>query len=197
MSTPGKPLSISKHNILVFLVSVVVLTVFMSTPVMAGTRYMSDSPNLSDSISGKNEFTHGTTIPLKLQLQNNGHNDLKFVQSGIVDLDDVPNTFKRVTVSLQSGTSPVLIKSDPQMIGDIKGSQTVPASFEIRVPDDTKAGNYLLPAIINYTYLGNAEQEGTDSNLFWVNPVVKVVILLAIIGAGYYIDNNRRQKPVR
>lgn len=143
-----------------------VLTVMISSPVLAGTKYMSGSPNLTVSIVGNNEFTPGTTVPLKLQVQNTGLNQIKFVQSGIVDTDDKPSTAKMVTVSLLPGDSPILIKSDPQMIGDIQGSQSASASFDIRVPDDAKAGRYTLPVIIDYTYLGNAEQEGTDSIVY-------------------------------
>ncbi|PKL60055.1 MAG: S-layer protein, partial [Methanomicrobiales archaeon HGW-Methanomicrobiales-4] len=77
--------------------------------------------------------------------------------------DDNPSTAKMVAISLLPGDSPALIKSDPQMIGDIKGSESVPASFEILVPDQAKAGKYSLPVELNYTYLQNAEQQGTDS----------------------------------
>ena len=135
----------------------------MVTPVLAGTKYMSGSPELSVSIDGNNEFSPGTTVPIKIQVQNSGLNQIKFVQSGIIERDDTPNTAKMVTVSLLGGESPILIKSDSQMIGDIKGSQSVPASFEILVPDNAKAGKYTLPVTVNYTYLNNAEQEGTDT----------------------------------
>ena len=163
------------HTLLMLFVSFAVLTAFISTPVLAGTKYMSGSPNLSISVVGNNEFTPGTTVPLKIQVQNNGLNQMKFVQSGIVETDDNPNTAKMVKVSLLSGESPVLIKSDPQVIGDIKGSQSSPASFEIRIPEDSKAGKYTLPVVIDYTYLGNAEQEGTDSIIYrYINKKMNV-----------------------
>ncbi|MDD1725221.1 MAG: NEW3 domain-containing protein [Methanospirillum sp.] len=156
---------IARKTMLIVLAGLI-LTLMVSSPVLAGTKYMSGSPNLTVSIVGNNEFTPGTTVPLKLQVQNSGLNQIKFVQSGIVDTDDKPSTAKMVTVSLLPGDSPILVKSDPQMIGDIQGSQSTTASFEIRVPDDAKAGRYTLPVVIDYTYLGNAEQEGTDSIIY-------------------------------
>ncbi|MDD1729703.1 MAG: S-layer protein [Methanospirillum sp.] len=143
---------------------IALLTVSMITsPALAGTKYLTGSPDLTVTIVGNNEFVPGTTVTLQIQVQNSGLNEIKFVQTGIVDTDDIPSTAKMVTVSLLPGNSPALIKSDPQMIGDIKGSESVPATFEILVPDDAKAGEYMLPVELNYTYLQNAEQQGTDS----------------------------------
>lgn len=144
----------------------IILFAFIATPVMAGTMYLSGSPNLTVSILGSNEFIPGTTIPFTLQVQNTGLNTMKFVQTGIVERDDNPSTAKMVKVSLLPGTSPVLIKSDSQMIGDVAGSATSPAKFEIWVPDDAKAGQYTLPVSIEYTYLASAEQEGTDNIVY-------------------------------
>ena len=124
---------------------------------------MSGSPNLTASIAGSNEFTPGTSTTMNLLIQNTGLNTIKMVQSGIVDRDDLPSTAKMVTVSLASGDAPVLIRSDPQMIGDIPGSARSTAEFEIRIPDDAQSGTYTLPVLIEYTYLENAEQMGTDS----------------------------------
>jgi hypothetical protein len=181
------------HSLFFLFISLAILVAIISTPVLAGTKYMSGSPNLSVSIAGNNEFTPGNTVSLKLQIQNNGLNQIKFVQSGIVETDDSPNTAKMVKVSLLSDDSPILIKSDPQMIGDIKGSQSVPASFEVRIPDEAKAGKYTLPVVLDYTYLGNAEQEGTDTITYrYINKkmevdlpfVVKSAINLDVVGVS-------------
>ncbi len=145
-----------------FIVLIAVASLIV-VPASAGTKYMSGSPDLSVSIIGSNEFPPGTTLPLKIQVQNSGLNQIKFVQSGIVETDDNPSTAKMVTVSLLAEESPVLIRSDPQMIGDIPGSARSTAEFEIRIPDDAQSGTYTLPVLIEYTYLENAEQMGTDS----------------------------------
>ncbi len=135
----------------------------IASPALAGTKYMSGSPNITASIAGSNEFTPGTTVQMKVLIQNTGLNSIKMVQSGIVDRDDVPSTAKMVKVTLNAGDAPVLIKSDPQMIGDIKASNNSQVTFDIRVKDDAKAGTYTLPLTIEYTYLADADQQGTDS----------------------------------
>lgn len=155
-------ISASRRWSLIMLICIILIAC-TATPALAGTKYLTGSPNLTVSIVGNNEFTPGSTVPFDVQVQNTGLNQIKFVQSGIVDTDDTPNTAKMVTVSLHPGDTPILIKSDPQMIGDIKGSQSSQASFRIYVPDDAKAGKYMLPLTVDYTYLKNAEQEGTDS----------------------------------
>ncbi|PWR72585.1 S-layer protein [Methanospirillum lacunae] len=146
--------------------AVLVLTTCITTPALAGTKYMSGSPNLTASISGSNEFTPGTTVQMKVIIQNTGLNTIKMVQSGIIDRDDVPSTAKMVKVTLGEDDAPVLIKSDPQMIGDVKASNNSLVTFDIRVKDDAKAGTYQLPLIIDYTYLADADQDGTDNLVY-------------------------------
>ncbi len=139
------------------------LVSLIATPVMAGVKYLSGEPNLSATISGSNEFVPGDSTELTILIQNTGLNNMKMVQSGIVDRDDLPSTAKMVHATLLPDGAPILIKSDSQMIGDIKGSESVPVTFQIRVQDDGKAGSYALPLMLEYIYLADAEQMGTDS----------------------------------
>jgi len=134
-------------------------------PASAGTQYMAGSPTLSAYISGNNELSPGTEVQLPVVIQNSGVNQFKFVKSTIVDSDDLPNTAKFLTVGLGAGSSPLVVKSDPQMLGDlaVSGTATATASFTVRVPTDAKAGTYLLPVQLSYTYLYNAEQYGDDT----------------------------------
>jgi hypothetical protein len=140
-----------------------IVAALIASPALAGTKYMAGSPNLTASIAGSNEFTPGTTVTMKVMIQNTGLNEMKMIQSGIIDRDDLPSTAKMVTTTLGADDAPILIKSDPQMIGDIKGSNNSQAAFELRVKDDAKAGTYILPLSIEYTYLASADQQGTDS----------------------------------
>jgi hypothetical protein len=130
---------------------------------MAGTKYMAGSPQLSAYISGTNEFSPGKDVQLTIVIENTGLNEFKFIQSGIVDRDDLPNTAKFLTVALNSGTAPLVIKSDPQMLGDVKGAGSVNAVFSIKIKSDAAAGSYMLPLTLNYTYLYQAEQYGVDT----------------------------------
>ncbi|MCX6685058.1 MAG: S-layer protein [Methanoregula sp.] len=133
------------------------------SPVMAGTKYMSGSPQLSAYISGTNEFSPGSDATLSLVIENSGLNEFKFIDSGIVDREDLPNTAKLLKVSLSAGNTPIIIKSDPQMVGDLKGGSTVTSTYNIKILSDAPSGTYNLPVNIEYTYLQFAEQYGVDA----------------------------------
>jgi hypothetical protein len=132
-------------------------------PAMAGTKYMAGSPQLSAYISGTNEFSPGKEIQMTIVIENTGLNEFKFIQSGIVDRDDLPNTAKFLTVRLQSGDAPLVIKSDPQMLGDLKGASNANALFTTKINADAPSGTYNLPLDMSYTYLYTAEQYGVDT----------------------------------
>lgn len=151
-----------RRSLLIISFSLLIAALLVS-PALAGTKYLSGSPNLTASIAGSNEFTPGTSVTMKVMVQNTGLNEMKMIQSGIIDRDDVPSTAKMVTATLNADNAPIIVKSDPQMIGDIKGSNNSQVSFDLRVKDDAKAGTYILPLSIEYTYLASADQEGTDS----------------------------------
>ncbi len=140
-----------------------ILCAFLIAPAMAGTKYMAGSPQLSASISGTNEFSPGKEVQLTIVIENTGLNEFKFVQSGIVERDDLPNTAKFVTVALHAGNAPLVIKSDPQMLGDVKGASSVNAVFTTKINSSAAAGSYTLPLALNYTYLYQAEQYGIDT----------------------------------
>ncbi len=132
-------------------------------PAMADTKYMAGSPQMSAYISGTNEFSPGDDVQLTVVIENTGVNEFKFVQSAIVARDDLPNTAKFLTVALNPGNAPLVIKSDPQMLGDVKGSESVSAVYTTKINADAPAGTYILPLTLNYTYLYQAEQYGFDT----------------------------------
>ena len=150
--------SIGRKALLTFIIELCLIS-----PVFAGTKYMAGSPELSAYISGSNELTPGKDVSLTVVIQNTGLNEFKFVQSGIVDRDDQPNTAKFLTVSLYPGNAPLIVKSDPQMLGDLKGASSVNAVFLVKVKADAPAGTYELPVSLNYTYLYTADQYGVDT----------------------------------
>lgn len=143
-----------------------ILCACIIAPVMAGTKYMEGSPQFSAHISGTNEYSPGQEVHINIVIENTGLNDFKFIQSGIVDREDLPNTAKFVTVALNSGTAPLVIKSDPQMLGDIKGASSANSVFITKINADAAAGSYTLPLELNYTYLYQAEQFGVDTIQF-------------------------------
>lgn len=142
----------------------IVCSVICIAPVQAaGTKYMAGSPELSAYISGSNEVSPGDTVQLKVIIENKGVNEFKFIQSGVVDRDDLPNTAKFLTVSIAPGDAPIIIKSDPQMLGDLKGSSIASCVITTKVQSDAASGTYNLPLTLKYSYLYDAEQFGTDT----------------------------------
>jgi hypothetical protein len=146
----------------VILISIAALVIAVS-PVSAGEQYMSGSPELSAYLGGTNEFSPGQEVQIAVVVENSGLNQFKFVKTGIVDREDLPNTAKFLTVTLEAGDSPFIIKTDPQMLGDLKASSTATGKFTVRIPSDTPAGVYTIPVKLNYTYLQTAEQYGVDT----------------------------------
>ena len=145
------------------ILAILVLACVIMSPASAGTKYMAGSPELTAAVAGINEFSPGGDAVIAVRLQNEGLNEFKFVQSGIVDRDDLPNTAKMVAVALAPGNSPIIIKSDPQMIGDLKGGTSTVVSFTVKIPRNATAGTYELPLNVQYTYLWEADQYGSDT----------------------------------
>jgi len=138
---------------------------------------MSGSPQLSAYISGTNEFSPGKEVQLTIVIENTGLNEFKFIQSGLVDRDDLPNTAKFLTVRLQPGDAPFVIKSDPQMLGDLKGATSANAIFTTKINADAPVGTYNLPLDLSYTYLYTADQYGVDTIGYAYKTVNQSVII--------------------
>lgn len=158
----------------------VILVVFfalMSSPAMAGTKYLSGGPDITAAIAGTNEFSPGQDAAFKVNVENRGLIDIKFVQSGIVERDDLPNTAKLVRATLLPGDAPLTIKSDPQLVGDIGGGKSVQVTFLAKVDENAPAGAYILPLVLEYTYLRNAEQYGQDSITYTYKEVNETIDL--------------------
>jgi hypothetical protein len=141
----------------------IVLACILISPVSAGEKYMAGSPDLTAAVSGTNEFCPGDEVTIAVRLQNEGLNEFKFVQSGIIDRDDLPNTAKLITIALGPGGSPLMIKTDAQMIGDLKGGSSTLVNFKVKIPRNATVGTYDLPLNIRYTYLWEADQYGSDT----------------------------------
>jgi hypothetical protein len=190
----------------IFLSILLILCLCLIAPAMAGTKYMAGSPQMSAYIAGTNEFSPGQDAKITIVVENTGTNEFKFVQSGIVDREDLPNTAKFVVVSLDAGTAPLVVKSDPQMLGDIKAGSSANAIFTTKINSDAASGSYMLIVPINYTYLYYAEQYGLDTIQYTykttnetveipikIKPVLSIDVLSAVpehvnVGTEGYID---------
>jgi hypothetical protein len=144
--------------LLVFLILVI-----LAAPASAGEKYLGGSPDLSAAVKGSNEFYPGDDITLPVIIQNSGLIDYTFTYPTTLTPADMPSTAKLMVVSLGAGSAPVVVTSDPQMAGDLKGGSSTSVNFHVRINRDATAGTYYLPLNITYTYLFAAEQYGLDS----------------------------------
>ncbi len=182
MTTPLHARNITK--ILTFLI----LLSLLSVPSLAGTKYMSGGPEIQASIDGTNEFAPGDELSIPVTIENTGLIDFKMVQSEYLTPDDLPNTAKFVIVTMNAGDTPIIIKSDPQKIGDVKGGTSTIAEILVKIPSDAPAGNFNLPVTIAYEYLNQAEQKGLDSLQYTYKKTSKEVMLPITIRPAIFLD---------
>jgi len=161
--------------------ALVMLLACCVAPVIAATKYIDSSPDLSAAINGTNEFSPGQDATISIIVQNSGLNTFKFVNSGTIERDDLPNTAKLVTISLASGNAPIIIKTDPQRVGDIRGTGSVTVKVNAKILNNATEGRYELPLTIQYKYLASDDQEASENILFVYKPVTRTVPLVVKI----------------
>lgn len=150
-----------------------------SIPVMGVTTYLGGSPQIEAALSGTNEFTPGQDAIIRVTVWNSGVNTLKFVTKGTIERDDLPTTAKMVTVGLSAGNAPLVIKTDPQVIGDLKSQAMTTVSIASKITSDATYGEYQIPLTIRYTYLSSSDQEAADVlqfNYKQVNETIPITI---------------------
>jgi len=188
--------------ILLFLV----LSLITIIPVMGVDTYIGASPHISAAISGVNEFIPGQDVNINVIVRNSGVNDLKFLTIGTIDRDDLPTTAKMVMVGLSAGSAPVVIKSDPKNIGDIKSQGIVTVPIMAKILSNASMGEYQIPLIIRYTYFTSADNDAgeyiqnhyrvvseTIPLTIKIKPQVKIDVLEAVpenlnVGSGGYLN---------
>ena len=193
-----------KHpkSVLIFLI----LSLIAIMPVMGVDTYVGASPHMSATISGVNEFTPGQDVTVNVLVRNSGVNDIKQLTIGTIDRDDLPTTAKMVMVGLGVGSAPVVIKSDPKNIGDIKSQGLVTVPILVKILSNTSMGEYQIPLTIRYTYLESANNDAGEylqnhyrvvSETFpltiKIKPQVKINVIEAVpenlnVGSGGYLN---------
>ncbi len=131
------------------------------TPCMAGDRYLSGGPDLFVSLGSTSELIPGATTELPVTIGNKGTITMEFYNYLSMQPMYLPTTAKSTIIELLPGDAPVLVRSNPQIIGDVSAGQVVPATFIVDVPQAAAAGNYTMLARINYSYVPGVEQQGT------------------------------------
>lgn len=150
-----------------WLFPLIMVLALLVAPALAGEKDLFGSPQLSAAISGTNEFTPGEDVTLTVKVQNTGVIDATIVQSSLITAVDEPNTAKLLVVGLSPGTAPVTVKTDPQLVGDLLGGQSVSATFSVKISKYAAGGVYPLPLQLSYQYLNNAEQISSDTLRYW------------------------------
>jgi hypothetical protein len=172
--------------------AILIFCACMIVPSMAGSQFTSGSPALSAYIAGMNEFSPGDDVSLPVVIENTGLNEFVYSQPGIINRDDLPNTAKFLTVTLLPGDAPIIVKSDSQMLGDLDGGSTANAVFTTKIAPGAAGGTYLVPVILNYTYLFTSNQYGVDLvtnqyktvNVTLTIPIrIKSVVSIAVLSA--------------
>lgn len=206
------------------------LVLCCSMPVMGVTTYLSNGPQISAAISGTNEFSPGQDVVIPVIVENRGVNSIQsswiggsdpaatvtrpdlsreynvYQGTGTISREDVPTTAKAVTISLQPGTAPVVVKTGPQNIGDLVSQKIATVKIATKITSDATEGEYTVPLSVQYTYLAASSQEAADvlqSDYKRVNvtiplvikirPSVKIEVLEAMpenlsVGTGGYLD---------
>ncbi len=159
----------------------IILTSLLVVPALAGIKYLDGSPDLTAYIAGTNEYTAGSDIQIAVVIENNGMSLDKQVASNIIDRDDPPTTAKFVTVTMTAGDAPLVIKSDPQMIGDLASQTRKTVTIHAKVNQDAPADTYALPLNISYTRFDSVDQFDTDSfRYYYVQDNITVTVPLVI-----------------
>ena len=184
----------------------IVLSLITIIPVMGVDTYIGASPHISAAISGVNEFIPGQDVNINVIVRNSGVNDLKFLTIGTIDRDDLPTTAKMVLVGLSAGSAPVVIKSDPKNVGDIKSQGIVTVPIMAKILSNASMGEYQIPLIIRYTYFTSADNDAgeyiqnhyrvvseTIPLTIKIKPQVKIDVLEAVpenlnVGRGGYLN---------
>ena len=158
-------------------------------PCMAADKYFTGGPDLSVSLDTSNELIPGTSVELPLVLENKGVYTMEFFNVYLMQPEYLPTTALFASVRLVPGDAPVRVKSNSQIVGDIPSGMIVPVGFVVEIPQDAKAGNFTMQAIVTYQYAPQVEQEQRGSLQYYfkdietsipVPVVIKPVVILSV-----------------
>ncbi|HNX18278.1 MAG TPA: S-layer protein [Methanoregula sp.] len=157
-------ISVMKQNSVLQAALLLILVACVAAPAAAvGTKYLDGNPDLTAYTSGTNEYSAGSDIQITFVVENNGMSLEKEVGVNLVTSDDPPTTAKFVTVDMETGNAPLIIKSDPQMIGDLRSQTRKTVTFNAKVNPDAPAGTYMVPLNLSYTRIDYIDQVQADS----------------------------------
>ena len=172
------------------LIILILVAVLCTVPVMGIDQYVGGSPQMTAYISGVNEFSPGQDATITVVIQNGGTSAMKFVDHSTLPQEDLPTTAKLLMAGLSGNNTPVIIKTDPQNLGDIGSPGIVTATFSVKITSNATMGNYQLPLTLTYKYLSNSNspQPSADTIESQYNDVTTVIPLTIAIKPEVKID---------
>lgn len=173
-SCPGS----ARTAIVIF--TLLIWSILTIAPSSAATQYLADGPSFTATLSGNNEFVPGEEATISILVKNTGLNTMKQVGVGMIEREDQQNTAKTVTIGLASVGDAVIVKTDPQMVGDIRGGNSVTGQFNAKISPNATAGEYELPLILRYRYSRIIVHDATDIFEFTYNDEAEVTLPVTI-----------------
>jgi len=135
----------------------------IAAPAAAVTKYPEGAPSMSAVFTGVNEFTPGDDADISILVKNSGVNPLKQLGVGTIEYEDLPNTARFLSIGLASENDAIIIKTDPQMVGDIKGNgNSMTVRLHAKISTNATEGEYQLPLTLRYRYARVVDQEAAD-----------------------------------
>jgi hypothetical protein len=153
----------------IVILTLLIGSILVAVPVSAATQYLGDGPSFTAALTGNNEFVPGQDATISILVKNTGLNTMKQVNVGTIEPEDPQNTAKTVTIGLASAGDAVIVKTDPQAVGDIRGGNSVTVQFKAKISANATAGEYELPLTLTYRYPRVIVQEAADTYEFTYN----------------------------
>lgn len=174
-------------RILAYLLAMILVAAVIQ-PVFAGEKIVTNGPDILVTVDGTNVLSTGQDKTLVLAVQNRGLIDMKLVQTQYMTTDYLPNTAKSGLVTLQPGNSPIVVKSGSQTFGDLPAGYMKDLSFDVYIPQTAHSGTYQMTAVVEYEYMYDNEQYGTDAISYTFKKVKKEVPVTVVISPSVVLE---------
>ncbi len=146
----------------IIILALLMCSILAVAPAAALTQHLGEGPSFTATVTGVNEFVPGDDTTITILVKNTGLNSMKQVMMGTIQPEDQQNTAKTTTIGLGSAGDAVLIKTNPQFVGDIMGGNSVPVQYRVKISANATEGDYQLPLTLKYRYLKVIVQERAD-----------------------------------
>lgn len=145
------------------ILSVCLGVALFSAPVLGAGEYLGGEPVLVASLEGSHEFLPGSDATLVVVIENRATNDFQMFPSGRAAANESSTTARLIMADLGAGDAPLLLRTDPQMVGDLPANSRVKVPFQVKFLENAAGGSYILPLSLKYRAFLFAEQRGSET----------------------------------